>query len=239
MTAAFRNHPDVLLRSVRPLEARKLFRAHVLVGNLDLSAQYNERTWESALAASANACRDDIRIRLEDSLFYKCQPRPVSGGGSGAAEHWQYKWNGDLLAGSNMSTRAAAVLMRATAPRGISAQRDSVSKNYRRFLVALRNVASSRSDFFESALSDPTTPMGEVREFVSDTWLKIVSTGFTFKLGERMSQRSMELDSASQLCFGGATQQALVCRAQLPEEIDGSELICNCIGQDSVGNRSF
>ena len=239
MTAAFRNHPNVLLRSVRPQEAEKLFLAHVLVGNLDLSVQYTERTWENALASSANACRDDKRIRLEDSLFYDCQPRPASGAGSGASEHWQYDWQGDLLVESNMSTKAAAVLMRALAPRGISAERDASSKNFRRFLVAIRNVAKSRSDFFDSVLGDPATPVGEVREFVADTWLKLVSTGFTFKLGERMSQRTMELDSASQLCFGSSTQQALVCRAQLPEEIDGSELISDCIGQDSAGSRSL
>ena len=40
----------------------------------------------------------------------------------------------------------------------------------------------------------------------------------------------MELDNAAQLAFGTTVQQEMVCRSLLPEEIDSSRLICECIG---------
>ena len=56
VTDAFRAHPNFLLRSVRADKAGVFFAAHVVVGDLDLSIKYTERTWQKALAASARAC---------------------------------------------------------------------------------------------------------------------------------------------------------------------------------------
>jgi hypothetical protein len=60
--------------------------------------------------------------------------------------------------------------------------------------------------FFEDALTDAITPVDEIQEYVVDTWRKLVETGYTFRLQDRISQRSMELDSAAKLAFGTAAQ---------------------------------
>ena len=117
--------------------------------------------------------------------------------------------------------------------------RDANSKGYRRFLSALNNVARTRSAYFDNALQGSVTPDSEVTEYVADTWRKIVATGYGFKLGDRISQRTMELDTAAQLAFGTAPQKEMVFKAQLPEEIDGSELICKCIGASGAGQSTI
>ena len=48
----------------------------------------------------------------------------------------------------------------------------------------------------------------------------------------------MELDSAAQLAFGTASQQEIICKAQLPQELDGADLICKCIGGPNDGSNS-
>ena len=48
----------------------------------------------------------------------------------------------------------------------------------------------------------------------------------------------MELANAAQLAFGTATQQEIVSRSLLPEEIDSSKLICECIGQPGAGGNA-
>ena len=105
VTPAFKRHPNVLLRASKANMASVLFQAHVTVG--DLSITYTERTWMSALAASAKACLTDKRVRLEDNLFYDCEQRPATGAGSGAAENWMYGWEGSLLLEDDVTKVAA------------------------------------------------------------------------------------------------------------------------------------
>ena len=75
-------------------------------------------------------------------------------------------------------------------------------------------------------------------EYVADTWRMIVATGYGFKLGDRISQRTMELDNAAQLAFGTADQKEMLFKGQLPEEINGFELICKCIGASGAGQST-
>ena len=82
VTPAFKRHPNVLIRASKANMASVLFQAHVTVGELDLSITYTERTWPSALAASAKACQTDKRVKLEHDFFYDCAHRPASGAGS-------------------------------------------------------------------------------------------------------------------------------------------------------------
>lgn len=239
VTQEFKNYPNVLLRSIRPAEAGKLFAAHLLVGDLDLSTPFTERSWMNALITSAASCKDDSRVQLTDGLFYKCEPRPSSGAGSSANDSWMYQWSGELLVEDDTGAVVAGLLMRATSPRGIVSSRDNNSSNFRRYLNAVKNVACTRSDFFRSAMSEASTPVEEVKEYLSDTWRKVVATGFTFKLGSKMSRRSMELDSAAQLAFGTSAQQEQVNKSQLPEELTEHPLICKCIGDSTVGQNAM
>ena len=143
-----------------------------------------------------------------------------------------------MLSGDDVSAFATGILARATAPRNISVARDATRFNFRRFLVALNNVARTRSSFFESAMTDPTTPVDEIQECVIDTWRKLIGTGYNFTLSDRISQRNMELQDAALLAFGSAAQQELVCRDQLPQEIDGASLVCQCIGRTQDGQSN-
>ena len=145
MTSPFKAHGNVLLRSIRADRASDLFRAHLSVGDLDLSREYTERTWHSALAASARACKSDARAQLEDALFYECQQRPSAGSGSGAAENWMYGWKGSLLVEDDITAGAVGVLMRACSLRGLASKRDHNAQNYRRFLSALSNLGGELS----------------------------------------------------------------------------------------------
>ena len=231
-TPAFKAHPNELLRSARPSRVGDFFLAHVAVGDLDLSSSYTERQWEKALVASAQACRGDSRIQLEDSFYYDCQPRPASGAGSGAAENWMYQWDGELVIGKDLTAKAAGLLMRGAAPRGIVAVRDASGTAFRRFMIALSKVAKARSDFFESAMAGSSTPEDEIREYVVDTWAKLVKTGYCFKFGGRVAQHNMELEAASQMAFGSKAQQELACKNLLLEEVDESPLLCSCIGEE-------
>jgi hypothetical protein len=85
--------------------------------------------------------------------------------------NWMYQFDGELLVpGGATNAIAAGLLMRASAPRTSSAKRDSNSKNFRRLLNALKKIASSRSDYFKSAIEDPSTPADEISEYMADTW---------------------------------------------------------------------
>ena len=230
VTPAFKAHKDILLRSVRADKAGEFFSAHVLVGDLDLSVSHTARTWPKALASSARACSKDARVRLEDEFFFNCQARPVSGAGSGAAENWMYGWSGEMLAADDITAHVAGVLVRAAAPRNLSASRDANLRNFRRFLNALAEVTRTRSSFFKDAMRDPSTPVDELQEYLIDTWRKLVETDFNFMLTDRISQRSMEIVNAAQLACGTAAQQELICKTQLPQELDAAKLVCKCIG---------
>ena len=93
----------------------------------------------------------------------------------------------------------------------------------------MKKIASSRSDYFKSEIEDPSTPADEISEYIADTWHKMVDSGYPFKLGDRVSQRSMELDTASSLAFGTIAQKELTFREMLPMKIDASSIISKCV----------
>ena len=233
-TGGLRSHAQILLLSVIPNKVSEFFKAHLLVGDLDLSREYTDDTWLKALASSARACAADPRILLDDTFFFGCPPRPVaslgSAGGSRAVYNWMYQFGGELLVPEGATNAiAAGLLMRASAPRNSSAERDSNSKDFRRLLNALKKIASSRSDYFKSAIEDPHTPTDEISEYIADTWHKMVDSGYPFKFGDRVSQRNMELDSASSLAFGTMAQKELTFREMLPMKMVASSIISKCV----------
>ena len=233
-TTWLRSHAQILFLSVIPSKVSEFFKAHLLVGDLDLSREYTEDTWLKALASSARACSADPRILLDDTFFFDCPPRPAAGagsaGGSGAVYNWMYQFSGELLVPAGTTNAiAAGLLMRASAPRNSSAERDGNTQNFRRLLNALKKIASSRSDYFKSAIEDASTPADEISEYIADTWRKMVDSGYPFKFGDRVSQRNMELDNASSLAFGTAAQKELTFREMLPMKIDASSIISKCV----------
>ena len=124
VTDSLRQSKDLLLLSAKPSNAGDLFVAHALVGDLDLSKDYTTGTWFKALAASVRPCRDDARIQLNDQFFFDCQPRPVAGSGSAAADDWMYLFEGEVLLSENdVSSEVVGLLMRATAPRNKAGDR--------------------------------------------------------------------------------------------------------------------
>ena len=209
-----RSHAQILFLSSIPSKVSDFFKAHLLVGDLDLSKGYTDDTWLRALASSARACSADPRIFLDDTFFFDCPPRPASragaAGGGGAVYNWMYQCGGDLLVPEGATdAMAAGLLMRASAPRNSSAERDANAKNFRRLFNALKKIASSRSEYFKSAIEDLATPAEEISEYIADTWLKMVDSGYPFKFGARLPQRNMELDRASRLAFGTTAQKEL------------------------------
>ena len=176
--------------SDRTRHAGDFFKAYVLVGDLDLSATYDARTWPRALQASARACQDDARVKLEAGFVFACPARPAAGAGSGAADDWMYGPEGSLLLREDDVTGGVlAALMRVTGPRNKVVDRDAAAKNYRRFFRALERIACARSSYFEAVLQDPNTPVEEVSEYIADTWRKMYMyfNGHTFGFGERFS----------------------------------------------------
>lgn len=234
-----RSHAQILFLSSIPSKVSDFFKAHLLVGDLDLSKGYTDDTWLRALASSARACSADPRIFLDGAFFFDCPPRPASGagaaGGGGAVYNWMYQCGGDLLVPEGATdAMAAGLLMRASAPRNSSAERDANAKNFRRLFNALNKIASSRSEYFKSAIQDLATPAEEISEYIADTWLKMVDSGYPFKFGDRLPQRNMELDRASGLAFGTTAQKELTFREILPMKIASSSIICKCV-QNSSG----
>ena len=129
-TGWLRSHAQILFLSVIPNKVSEFFKAHHLVGDLDLSREYIDETWLKALASSARACAADPRILLDDTFFFGCPPPPAAGagsaGGSGAAYNWMYQFGGELLVPEGATNAiAASLLTRASAPRNSSAERDS------------------------------------------------------------------------------------------------------------------
>ena len=237
ITAFLHQHKNLLLLSAKPSNAGDLFVAHALVGDLDLSKDYTTGTWFKALSASARSCRDDARIQLNDHFFFNCQPRPVGGAGSAAADNWMYLFGGEVLLSENdVSGEVVGLLMRATAPRNKAGDRDANSTNFRRLLNALKKIAMSQSSYFKDALTDASTPAEEVTEYVADTWRKLVESGYPFKFGDRVSQRNMEIDCASRLAFGTVAQKELAFKSLLADFIDASPLIKQCLC-DPSGNK--
>ena len=164
--------------------------------------------------------------------------RPAAGagsaGGSRAVYNWTYQFSGELLVlAGTTNAIAAGLLMRASAPRNSAAERGGNTQNFRRLLNALKKIASSRSDYFKSAIEDATTPADEISEYIADTWRKMVDSGYPFKFGDRVSQRNMELNSASSLAFGTVAKEELRFREMLPMKIGASSIISKCVRSSS------
>ena len=90
-------------------------------------------------------------------------------------------------------------------------------------------VAAAKSGYSNSNLESGSIPMEEVAEYVADTWRKLVQSRYPFKLDGRMSQRCMELDLATSLAFGSATQKENAAGQLIADSVQSQKLLMSCI----------
>ena len=233
VTSYLRKVPNLLGLHVRPDFFSEMVTVLVLVGRLSLTHTYKDEEWLKELARAGDECGNDPRVLLEAAAFYAAQTR-AAGAAAIAGHNYMYLIGGDLVFTDNDSdTFAAAYIMKGTAPRTLRAGRDAARDPYCRFFTALQSISSGRSEYFKDALADASTPEDEIAEYVINTWVLLIKTGYHFSFGPRFSQRGMELEVASRMAFGTSAQKEIAFTELFPARLDRYKRVKLCV--DSGG----
>ena len=247
-TRYLRGVKDVMVLSVLPKRIGEFVSAWTAVGGMDLTVTYvTEAACFAAVSVAKKECGKDSRVSLSASTYFECQSRagaPVSTASAALKKAWKkrdwmYCISGDMLLGDDdEDTFAFAMLRKGLSPRTVSASRDQSEHHYCRMLSAVHAVAAARSEYFKSNLESETIPVEEVAEYVTDTWRKLVQTGYPFKLDGRMPQRCMELDVATSLAFGSAAPKENAAGQLIADSVQSQKLLMSCI-EEPAGIRNM
>jgi hypothetical protein len=236
-----RSKDNTLLLSNVPAHANGMFTAWVGSGGLDLSVVYNEldQLLDAIVAAKLAVGSKDNRLVLEQSAFFEDESRPAGGPGSALNRAWMYAFDGNMLVGvDDGDTRAYGVLRNGVQPKMLSAGRDAVSNNYCRVLSSLRSISASQSSLVASALSDGATPNKEAAEYVADLWVRMVGTGYPFRLEGNMVHRNLELSRAGIFLNGSESEREAAFKQMFPSLSIGKRLVLKCVQEDGVPQDS-
>ena len=228
-----RGQDHLLTLSNVPEHGRDLCQALTAVGGLDLDRVYQkvEELWVAVRAAKW-AARGDNRLVLVDQAFFADEARPYGGRSAAAAvaRNWMHLLSGQALLGEDdCETEAFAMLRTGVEPKRMSIGRDLAKDKYCRILGALKEMTSNRSDFLQTQIANAETTDEEIAEYVAETWMQLVRSGFPFALTGRLSQCMMELDLARSLAGGTEAQKEMAFRQLFPKLVQEHVLVTSCV----------